>query len=70
MMGFGRYTSEEETVMHDGTILSKIGVTDNEIKAKLSFDVTIKLVSGTSYTGNILLELPVRKYNNCRNIKY
>lgn len=54
--------------MHDGTILSKIGVTDDEIKAKLSFDVTIKLVSGTSYSGTVSLDLPVRKYNNRRNI--
>lgn len=69
-MDFGTYTSEEETIMHDGTILSKIGVTDEEITSKLSFNVTIKLVSGTSYTGNILIELPVRKHNDCGNIKH
>jgi len=58
-VSFGKYTSNEETVMHDGTILPKIGVTDDEIKAKISFDITIKLVSGTNYSGRVTLNLPV-----------
>ncbi len=58
-MNFGKYSSDNEEIKHDGTILSEIGVTQDEIKCKVSFDITIELVSGNKFTGTISLELPV-----------
>ena len=45
-------------VTHDGTLFSKINLTNDDIKFKVSFDITIEIVSGTKFTGNISLELP------------
>ena len=55
----GRYSSDEEQVVHNGTILSKINLGYDDIKCKISFDLTIELTNGTKFTGNIPLELPV-----------
>ncbi len=58
-MNYGIYSDNTEEIKHDGTILSKIDVKNEEIKTKVTFDLTIELVSGTSYTGTISLELPI-----------
>lgn len=58
-MNYGIYSDNAEEIKHDGTILSKIDVKNEEIKTKVTFDLTIELVSGTSYTGTISLELPI-----------
>lgn len=58
-MNYGTYSSNEEEVKHDGTILSKIGITEDDIKCKVSFDITIEIVSGNKFTGTISLEMPV-----------
>ncbi len=55
----GEYSSDEEEVVHNGTILSKINLGYDDIKCKISFDLTIELTNGTKFTGNIPLELPV-----------
>lgn len=55
----GKYISDEDEVKHDGTILSKIGIEYEEIKCKVSFDLSIKLKSDVIYTGNVSLDLPV-----------
>lgn len=55
----GEYSSDEKEINHDGTILSKIGLTYEEIKFDLSFDISIVLVSGTTFTGNVKVDLPV-----------
>lgn len=54
----GKYSSNDETIRHDGTILSKIGLVDEDVKCKISFDITIELASGTKFTGNIKLDVP------------
>lgn len=55
----GKYTSnEQEEITHDGTILKKLSLTTEELKAKVSFDITIKLVSEKQYKATIYLELP------------
>lgn len=59
MMIFGKYSTDEESVTHDGTLLTKINVGYEDIKCTVSFDITIEIVSGTKFTGNISLELPV-----------
>lgn len=55
---YGEYSSEDEEISHNGTILSKVGLTYEEIKFEVSFDLSIELVSGTKFTGTIALELP------------
>lgn len=58
----GEFSSSEETVSHDGTILAKAGLNYEDIICKVSFDITIELVSGTKFIGNMKLDLPSRKY--------
>ena len=54
-----RYTSNEDTMEHNGKLLNKVGVTYEQVKAKISFDITIQLESEISFKANIELELPV-----------
>ena len=61
--------ADDETVRHDGTILEKAGIKYEDITCKVSFDITIELASETKFTGNISLDLPVRKYNKLWNLK-
>lgn len=49
-------------VTHDGTILTKAGISYEDIKSNFSFDITIELASGNSFTGTITLNMPVRKH--------
>ena len=59
MRNYGKYNSDDEEIKHDGTILSKIDVEYEEIKSKVSFNITIELIDETQFTGRINLELPV-----------
>ena len=54
----GVYTLETEEIKHDGTIISKTDVNYNDLKCKVSFDLSIKLKSEITYMGNIVLDLP------------
>lgn len=55
----GKYISNDQgEIKHDGTILKKININFEELKAKVSFDITIKLSSGNKYKANIKLEFP------------
>jgi len=53
----GNYTSNE-SVIYNGSLLSKIGITNKDIESKISFDLTIKLSSGNNFTGKVYLDLP------------
>lgn len=53
------YKSNEEELKHDGILLDKVGLTNDDIKFKISFDIIIKLESDISFEGRIELELPV-----------
>lgn len=53
----GNYTSNE-SVVYNGSLLSKIGVKNKDMKFKLSFDLTITLDSNISFTGKVSLDLP------------
>lgn len=66
----GKYSSNDETISHDGTMLSKLGTTYEEIKCKVSFDITIELVSGTKFTGNMKIDLPVGNIINAGRCSY
>lgn len=53
------YKSNEEEFEHNGKLLNKVGLSYNEIKSKISFNLTIILESDISFKANIELELPV-----------
>lgn len=58
--GLGEYISNEDTqIKHDGTLLQKIGITNENIKCKVSFDISIILQSEKTYKANIKLEIPI-----------
>lgn len=57
-MVFGEFSSNDKEISHDGTILAKAGFKDEDLKCKVSFDVTIEIADGTKFTGNVQVELP------------
>lgn len=55
----GNYTSnEDEEIKHDGTLLRKTGITNDEIKFTISFDISIELKSEKKYKANVTVEMP------------
>ena len=53
-----RYTSNDKELKHDGTLLSKVEIDNQDIKFKISFEIVINLESDISFTGKVELELP------------
>ena len=54
----GTYSSEEDTeIIHDGTLLNKLDLTQEDINFKVSFDFIIE-VQNHNYRANIQLDLP------------
>ena len=45
--------------MNYNTLLSNIGVTNEQLKGEVSFDITIELISKKTYKATATLELPV-----------
>lgn len=66
MLGFrlaledlGRYLSNEDTeIIYDGRLLQNLGVSLEEIKLQLSFDIIIETNSNVSYRGSLSMEMP------------
>ncbi len=54
----GTYTSDNDEVKHDGTILKSQDIEYKDIQCKISFDLSIKLKSELIYTGTVILDLP------------
>ncbi len=75
-----KYTSNEKNFEHDGKLLNKVGINNNEIKSTISFDLVINLESGVSFKATINIELPVgdiilegnssKEINNTRDIVF
>lgn len=56
--GIGQYVSnEDEEIKHDGSLIGKVGVQNEDISFKVSFDIIINL-RNKSYISNIVLDLP------------
>ena len=54
----GEYASGEDTeITYDGTLLAKLGITDEELKSKLIFDLIIELDDGKKYSGKVSFEI-------------
>ena len=59
---FGEYSSDKDTeIIHDGTLLNKLEISEEDIKFEVTFDFIIS-VDGCTYKSNIKLNLP------CENI--
>lgn len=56
----GEFISNEETeeVVYDGKLLEKIGVTEQDIKLQISFDIIIETDDGIKYKGTIVVDMP------------
>lgn len=52
------YTSNDAQEINYNQLLKETNVTLDDIKATVSFDLTIKLASGKSYKSNITLDMP------------
>lgn len=54
----GQYISnEDQEIKHDGSLLQKVGVQNEDVSFKVSFDVVINL-KNKSYISNVILDLP------------
>ena len=54
-----RYMSNEKEFEHNGKLLNKVDIGVEDIKTKISFDLSIALESGIIFKANIELDLPV-----------
>ena len=55
----GNYISDvDEEIKHDGTILGKIGLSNEEIKFSISFDIRVELKSGKKYKAEVEAKMP------------
>ncbi|MBO5398238.1 MAG: hypothetical protein J6A36_04845 [Clostridia bacterium] len=55
----GRYLSnEDEEIIYDGRLLQNLGVSLEEIKLQLSFDIIIETNSNIKYKGSLSMEMP------------
>lgn len=51
-------SNNDKQIIHDGTLLAKANIKNEEIKCKISFDIIIELKSEKKYKGTVTLELP------------
>ena len=56
----GKFVSDEETeeIIYDGRLLEKIGISNENVKLKLAFDIIIKTDDGINYRGNVVVDMP------------
>lgn len=54
----GEYSSNDDIIDYQ-QLLSKAGITNEELKSKLNFDFTIKTENGKEYHTNISLDIPI-----------
>lgn len=52
------YQSNDDSIVYDGSLLEKVGITQEEIEFKILFDVSIELKSGKRFKTTIMLEIP------------
>ena len=53
------YISNDDVINHI-ELLKKSNITEEDLKAKITFDLTIKIESGKEYKANISLDMPVQ----------
>lgn len=52
------YQSNDDSIVYDGSLLKKVGITQEEIEFKILFDISIELNSGKRFKTTIMLEVP------------
>lgn len=58
----GRYLSNEDTeIIYDGRLLQNIGISLEEIKLQLGFDIIIETNSNIKYKGSLSIEMPTNE---------
>ena len=56
----GNFISDsEEVVFYDGRLLENLGIKEEEIKTKLSFDIVIETSEHVKFKGTINIEMPI-----------
>lgn len=56
----GNYTSNEDTeIVYNGSLLSKVGVSLEELKFNMSFDMIIQTSDDVTFKGNVNIDFPV-----------
>lgn len=54
----GEYSSGDDTeIAYNGKLLNKLGITDEDVKFKVSFDIIIELDDGKKYSGRVTLDV-------------
>lgn len=71
---------DNENIKVDGTLLARAGISYDEIKTKISFDLKLKLTSGNNFYTNIILDVPAgnilqngivgKEYENINNLVF
>lgn len=51
--------NEADTITYDGTLLSTLGLTNEDIKTKVSFDIIIETTSNKKYKSTVSFDLPI-----------
>lgn len=54
----GNYKSNDEEIVHNGTLLAKAGITNEQINYSIKFDLIIEVGSGIKYKGTVNMNLP------------
>lgn len=56
----GNFISDENIeIKHDGTLITKVGVTEEELKGQIKFDLIIQ-IDKIKYKSNIILDIPCK----------
>lgn len=63
VIDLGSYISNENTeIIYDGRLLSNLGVTEEELKFNISFDIIIETSDRVKYKGTTSLDMPVQGF--------
>lgn len=60
----GNYISNEDEEINHSELLNKLGINNDDLKFKVTFDIYITLNSGKTYKSNLNLELPINDVVN------
>lgn len=55
-------SNEDNEIKYDGSLLTKVNITQYELKYNLSFDITVEMESNKKYKATINLELPLENF--------
>ncbi len=55
----GEYISNEVEEVNYSTLIAETGLTNEELQATVTFDITIELISKKTYKASVTLELPI-----------